>query len=282
MQIYIDGTFFPESDAKISVFDHGLLYGDGIFEGIRFYGGVPFYLEEHLDRLFQSAKALLLNIPLDRTSLQKAVLETIRRNDLKDGYVRLLVTRGKGSLGLNPDSCPTSSLIIIVAKIHFYSQELYEKGLSIITCATRRIAHGALSPRIKSLNYLNNIFAKQEALRAGADDGLMLNEEGLVAECTGANIFIVMKGELLTPSMECGALAGVTRALVIKLAKELEITVKEIPLTCYDIYTAEECFLTGTAVEIVPVITVDQRVIGEGIPGAITQQLMGAFQKLTH
>ncbi|MFZ4116828.1 MAG: branched-chain-amino-acid transaminase [Chthoniobacterales bacterium] len=281
MQIYIDGTFFSEAEAKISVFDHGLLYGDGIFEGIRFYKRIPFYLEEHLTRLFQSAKALLLNIPLDREALKKAVLETIQKNEFQDGYIRLLVTRGKGSLGLNPDSCPHSSLIIIADKVRFYSQELYEKGISIITCATRRIGHGALSPRIKSLNYLNNVFAKQEALRAGVDDGLMLNEEGLVAECTGANIFIVVQGELLTPSLECGALAGITRALVIKLAKELEITIKEIPLTCYDLYTAEECFLTGTAVEIIPVTHLDQRVIGDGISRSITRQLMEKFHKLT-
>jgi branched-chain amino acid aminotransferase len=209
MQIYIDGIFFSESEAKISVFDHGLLYGDGIFEGIRFYKRIPFCLEEHLDRLFQSAKALLLNIFLEREVVKKAVLETIQKNEFQDGYIRLLVTRGKGSLGLNPDSCPRSSLIIIADKVRFYSQELYEKGISMITCATRRIGHGALSPRIKSLNYLNNIFAKQEALRAGVDDGLMLNEEGLVAECTAANVFIVVKGELLTPSLECGALARI-------------------------------------------------------------------------
>ena len=281
MQIYIDGQFFSENEAKISVFDHGLLYGDGIFEGIRFYNGTILCLEEHIERLHQSAKALLLTIPLERTLLKEAILETICRNDLLDGYIRLLVTRGKGSLGLNPESCPKASLIIIAAKASFYPQEFYDKGLSMITCATRRMTHGALSPRIKSLNYLNNVMGKMEASRAGAGEGLMLNEQGLVAECTGDNIFIVSKGELLTPSLDSGALAGITRALILKIAKELNIPTKETHLTCYDIYIADECFLTGTAAEVIPAVQLDQRVIGDGRPGPITKCLMKAFKKST-
>jgi branched-chain amino acid aminotransferase len=282
MQIYIDGAFFSESDAKISVFDHGLLYGDGIFEGIRFYDGKAFCLKEHLERLYQSAKALLLTIPLEFHKLQEAVLETIcRNNEFSDGYVRLVVTRGKGSLGLSPESCPKASVIIIVAKIALYSPEAYKMGLSVVTCATRRNTHGALSPRIKSLNYLNNVMAKMEAARAGAGEGLMLNEQGFVAECTGDNIFIVNGNELTTPSIDSGALEGITRAVVIKLARGIGLVVKEVPLTCYDLYNAEECFLTGTAAEVISVVKLDERIIGNGRPGAITERLRKAFREYT-
>ncbi|MFI0347470.1 MAG: branched-chain-amino-acid transaminase [Chthoniobacterales bacterium] len=280
MKIYIDGKFFSEEEAKISVFDHGLLYGDGIFEGLRFYNGALFCLEEHIDRLYQSAQAILLKIPLTHTQLQQAVIETVHRNDLSDGYVRLIVTRGKGSLGLNPESCPQASIIIIVAKIKLYPQESYEKGLHVITCSTRRVTHGAFSPMVKSLNYLNNVMAKIEAAQAGAGEGLMLNEQGLVAECTGDNIFVVKHGEVFTPPTSSGALAGITRAVVIKMARAFDLIVHEKEMTRYDIYTGDECFLTGTAAEIIPVASLDQRVIGDGNPGKITQQLMSEFQKV--
>lgn len=282
MKIYIDGTFFSEKEATVSVFDHGLLYGDGIFEGLRFYDGKIFCLEAHIKRLYQSAKALQLTIPLQPEQLQEAVCESVRQNDLVDGYIRLLVTRGKGSLGLSPASCPQASVIIIVAKIALYPPEAYQKGLSIITCATRRMTHGALSPQIKSLNYLNNIMAKQEAMRAGAGEGVMLNEQGFVAECTGDNIFIVRENKILTPTLDSGALAGITRAVVIDLARSLEYEVEEAHLTCYDIYTADECFLTGTAAEIISVIKLDEKIIGTGRPGPVTERLMKTFQTLTH
>jgi len=281
MQIYIDGSFYPESEAKISVFDHGLLYGDGVFEGIRFYGGKVFRLEEHMERLYKSAAAIALTVPLDMPALTEALLETIRRNRLTDGYIRLVVTRGKGDLGLSPWNCPKPTIIIVAAKITLYPEESYEKGLKVVTCATRRIAHGALSPMVKSLNYLNNIMAKIEAYHAGAGEGLMLNEQGLVAECTGDNIFLVSGGRITTPPISSGALAGVTRAVAIKLAGELGIEVSEPQTTRYDIYTADECFLTGTAAEIIPAVELDSRPIGNGKPGPVTRLLIERFRELT-
>ena len=280
MQIYIDGGFYSESEAKISVFDHGLLYGDGVFEGIRFYNGKVFRLEEHMDRLYKSAAAIGLSIPLDSSALTEALLETVRRNELTDGYIRLVVTRGKGDLGLSPWNCPKPTIIIIAAKITLYPQESYEKGLKVVTCATRRIAHGALSPMVKSLNYLNNIMAKIEASHAGAGEGLMLNEQGLVAECTGDNIFVVSGGKITTPPISSGALAGVTRAVAIQIAGELGLEVSEPQMTRYDIYTADECFLTGTAAEVIPVVECDGRPIGLGKPGPITKDLLTRFHKL--
>ena len=281
MQIYIDGSFYPESEAKISVFDHGLLYGDGVFEGIRFYGGKVFRLEEHMERLYKSAAAIALTVPLDMPALTEALLETIRRNRLTDGYIRLVVTRGKGDLGLSPWNCPKPTIIIVAAKITLYPEESYEKGLKVVTCATRRIAHGALSPMVKSLNYLNNIMAKIEASHAGAGEGLMINEQGLVAECTGDNIFLVSGGRITTPPISSGALAGVTRAVAIKLAGELGIEVSEPKTTRYDIYTADECFLTGTAAEIIPAVELDSRPIGNGKPGPVTRLLIERFRELT-
>ena len=281
MQIYIDGSFYPESEAKISVFDHGLLYGDGVFEGIRFYNGKVFRLEEHMERLYKSAAAIALTVPLDTPALTEALLETIRRNRLTDGYIRLVVTRGKGDLGLSPWNCPKPTIIIVAAKITLYPEESYEKGLKVVTCATRRIAHGALSPMVKSLNYLNNIMAKIEASHAGAGEGLMLNEQGLVAECTGDNIFLVSGGRITTPPISSGALAGVTRAVAIKLACELGIEVSEPQTTRYDIYTADECFLTGTAAEIIPAVELDSRPIGNGKPGPVTRLLIERFRELT-
>jgi branched-chain amino acid aminotransferase len=281
MQIYIDGNFYPESEAKVSVFDHGLLYGDGVFEGVRFYSGRVFRWEEHMERLYKSAAAIAMTIPLDRAELTEALLETIRRNNLTDGYIRLVITRGKGDLGLSPWNCPNPTVIIIAAKITLYPQESYEKGLKVVTCSTRRIAHGALSPMVKSLNYLNNIMAKIEASHAGAGEGLMLNEQGLVAECTGDNIFLVSGGRITTPPISSGALAGVTRAVAIQLAGELGIEVSEPQMTRYDIYTADECFLTGTAAEIIPAVELDNRPIGNGKPGVITRRLIERFRELT-
>jgi len=281
MQVYIDGNFYPESEAKVSVFDHGLLYGDGVFEGIRFYNGKVFRLEEHIGRLYKSAAAICMVIPLDRKALTDALLETVRRNELRDGYIRLVVTRGKGNLGLSPEHCPKPTVIIIAAKITLYPAESYEKGLKVVTCSTRRIAHGALSPMVKSLNYLNNIMAKIEATHAGAGEGLMLNEQGLVAECTGDNIFLVSEGRLFTPPISSGALAGITRAVAIAIALELGLEVTEPQMTRYDIYTADECFLTGTAAEIIPAVEFDKRPIGDGKPGPVTRRMIERFRELT-
>ena len=281
MKIYIDGQFYDKENAKISVFDHGLLYGDGVFEGIRFYNGRVFRLEEHIDRLFDSARAIALNIGMDKSAVIEATLETIRQNQLHDGYIRLVVTRGVGDLGLNPMLCPKASLFIIASKITLYSADKYENGLDVVTCATRRIPHGALSPMVKSLNYLNNVMAKIEAQNAGAGEGLMLNEQGFVSECTGDNIFIIKNGVITTPPISAGALAGVTRSVVFDLAAEFGIPIHEPMMTRYDIFTADECFLTGTAAEIIPAVKLDTRLIGDGKPGPITRRLITRFRELT-
>jgi branched-chain amino acid aminotransferase len=281
LKIYIDGNFHDQAEAKISVFDHGLLYGDGVFEGIRFYNDRVFRLEEHIDRLWDSARAIALDIPMSKSELVAATLETIRQNDLHDGYIRLLVTRGVGSLGLSPDTCRRPSIIIITATIALYPEELYQKGLTMVTCSTRRTPPAALSPRVKSLNYLSNILGKLEAQNAGAGEGLMLNEQGYVSECTGDNIFIVKKGEISTPHLSSGILAGVTRAVVFELAAKLGIRTLERELIRHDIYTADECFLTGTAAEVIPAVQLDRRLIGNGQPGPITLQLIESFRELT-
>jgi branched-chain amino acid aminotransferase len=281
LKIYIDGNFHDQAEAKISVFDHGLLYGDGVFEGIRFYNDRVFRLDEHIDRLWDSALAIALDIPMSKSELVAATLETIRQNDLHDGYIRLIVTRGVGSLGLSPDSCRRPSIIIISATIALYPEELYQKGLTMVTCSTRRTPPGALSPRVKSLNYLSNILGKLEAQNAGAGEGLMLNEQGYVSECTGDNIFIVKKGAISTPHLNSGILAGVTRAVVFELAEKLGIRAIEKELIRYDIYTADECFLTGTAAEVIPAVQLDRRLIGNGQPGPITLQLIESFRELT-
>jgi len=281
MKIYIDGEFYDKENAKISVFDHGLLYGDGVFEGIRFYNGRVFRLDEHIDRLFDSARAIALNIGMDKSAVIEATLETIRQNNLQDGYIRLVVTRGVGDLGLNPMLCPKASLFIIASKITLYSADKYENGLDVVTCATRRIPHGALSPMVKSLNYLNNVMAKIEAQNAGAGEGLMLNEQGFVSECTGDNIFIIKNGVITTPPISAGALAGVTRSVVFDLAAEFGIPIHEPMMTRYDIFTADECFLTGTAAEIIPAVKLDTRLIGDGKPGPITRRLITRFRELT-
>jgi branched-chain amino acid aminotransferase len=281
LQIYIDGTFYPEPDAKVSVFDHGFLYGDGIFEGIRFYNGRVFKLTEHLERLWDSARALMLTIPMTMQEMEAATLETIRKNGLRDGYIRLLVTRGKGNLGLSPDRCPKASVIIIAASIQLYPEEAYQRGMTVVTCATRRIAPGALSPAVKSLNYLNNIMAKIEANLANADEGLMLNEEGYVAECTGDNVFIVKRGEIFTPPTYAGSLRGITWQVVIDIAGELDYKVNIQQLTRYDLYTADEFFLTGTAAEVIAAVKLDNRIIGDGKAGAVTNRIIARFRELT-
>jgi len=281
LKIHINGKLVDEADAKISVFDHGLLYGDGVFEGIRSYGGRVFRLGEHLDRLWDSAKAIWLEIPYTKDEMAEAVEVTLAANGITDGYIRLVVTRGAGTLGLGPDRCGDPQVIIIADKIALYPEEFYDRGLEIITVATARNHPAALSPRIKSLNYLNNILAKIEGLQAGCIEALMLNHKGEVAECTGDNIFLVRGGRLLTPPTDAGILEGITRDVVIGLARESGIEVRETPLTRHDVYIADECFLTGTAAEVVPVVKVDSRPIGDGRPGSITRQLMGLFHKVT-
>jgi branched-chain amino acid aminotransferase len=280
MKIFIDGQYFDENSAKISVFDHGLLYGDGIFEGIRAYNGRVFKLKEHIDRLFYSAKAILLNMPMSHQEITKAVVDTCRENGLREGYIRLIVTRGVGGLGLNPNKCKRPSVIIIADKIQLYPVEHYEKGLEIITVPTTRNLHNAVNPAIKSLNYLNNILAKIEANNGGCEEAIMLNNEGYVAECTGDNIFIIKGNELLTPPLSAGALYGITRGVVMELARESGLRVSEPNLTRYDVFNADECFLTGTGAEVVPVVKVDGRVIGSGTPGHRTRELVKKYHTL--
>ena len=281
MKIYIDGKYYDERSAKISVFDHGLLYGDGIFEGIRAYNGRVFRLKEHIDRLFCSAKAILLEIPMSHTDIVAAVVETCRRNRIRDGYIRLVVTRGRGTLGLNPNRCEKPSVIIIAGEIQLYPPELYRRGMEIITVPTTRSLHSALNPAIKSLNYLNNILAKIEANNAGCEEAIMLNAEGFVAECTGDNIFIVKEGQLLTPPLSAGALYGITRRVVMDLAAQAGLKVSEPNLTRYDLFNADECFLTGTAAELMAVVKIDGRVIGTGKPGSVTGSLVTQYHALT-
>jgi branched-chain amino acid aminotransferase len=279
MKIYLDGKFVDEADAKVSVFDHGLLYGDGVFEGIRLYGGNVFRLDEHLERLEYSAKAILLNLPLTREQMAFATCETCRQNGLTDAYIRLVVTRGVGDLGLSPWLCPKPSMFIIASKISLYPKEHYDNGLAIVTVPTRRINPAALPPTIKSLNYLNNILGKIEAKQFGALEAIMLNDQGYVAECTADNIFIVHKGEIITPAASQGALKGVTRSTVIDIAKELGAPLREVNMTRYDVWAADECFLTGTGAEVIPVVKLDGREIGAGKPGPMTQRVLASFRK---
>jgi len=281
LKVYINGQLYDKQDAKISVYDHGLLYGDGVFEGIRSYGGRVFRLEQHLERLWESARAIRLEIPLTRQAMSEAIFQTLRANQIEDGYIRLVVTRGAGTLGLDPNRTSDPQVIIITDHIALYPRELYERGLELVTVATLRNHPAALSPRIKSLNYLNNILAKLEGLQAGCSEALMLNFKGEVAECTGDNIFLVRGGALYTPPLDAGILAGITRGVVIELAAEAGISVHEVPLLRHDVYVAEECFLTGTAAEIIPVVKVDQRTIGSGSPGPVTRSLMERFHQLT-
>jgi branched-chain amino acid aminotransferase len=281
MKIFIDGKYYNERDAKISVLDHGLLYGDGVFEGIRAYHGRVFKLKEHIDRLFCSAKAILLEIPMSHAQIVRAVIETCRENKIRNGYIRLIVTRGAGTLGLNPRSCKRPSVIVIAGSIQLYPPAFYQRGMDVVTVPTTRNLHSALNPAIKSLNYLNNILAKIEANNAGVEEAVMLNAEGFVAECTGDNLFIVKNGELFTPPLSAGALYGITRQTVIELAVEAGLKVTEPNLTRYDLFNADECFLTGTGAEIVPVVKIDGRVIGTGKPGTFTRKLVKDYRALT-
>jgi len=280
MKVFLDGQLVDKADAKISVFDHGLLYGDGIFEGIRLYDRNIFRLEEHLERFEFSAKALLMDLPWSREEIREAVCETCRANGLVDGYIRLIATRGVGDLGLSPWNCPRPALIVIADKIALYPEEHYEKGLEIVTVPTRRNNPASLNPAIKSLNYLNNILAKIEAEQFGALEGIMLNDQGLVAECTGDNIFVLQKGVIYTPSAQQGALKGITRDSIFDIGRELDLAIEEHELTRYDIWNAEECFLTGTGAEVIPAVSLDGRKIGTGKPGPVFKRVLQAFRKL--
>jgi branched-chain amino acid aminotransferase len=281
LKIYIAGKLYDKEDAKISVYDHGLLYGDGVFEGMRSYGGKVFRLEQHLDRLWNSAKAIALEIPMSRPAMAKAINDTLATNQITDGYIRLVVTRGAGELGLDPNRTSNPQVIIITDHIKMYPEELYQNGLQIVTASTARNHPAALSPRIKSLNYLNNILAKIEGLQAGCIEALMLNHKGEVAECTGDNIFVVRNNTVLTPPLDAGILEGITRDTVIELGRKAGYEVRETALTRHDVYVADECFLTGSAAEVIPVVKVDHRKIGNGIPGPITKDLIERFRKLT-
>jgi branched-chain amino acid aminotransferase len=279
-RVYINGKLFDKAQAQVSVYDHGLLYGDGVFEGLRIYAAKVFRLREHVERLYDSARGIHLEVPMSREAMIEAVNHTVRANAKQEGYIRLLVTRGAGSLGLDPRKTSDPQVIIIVDDISLYPQELYEKGMEIVTASTIRNHPNALSPRIKSLNYLNNIIAKMEAIRAGCQEALMLNHVGEVAECTGDNVFIVKRGTLQTPPPHAGILEGITRNAVIELARDAGIPFREATLTRYDIYSADECFLTGTAAEVIAVVKCDDRPIGGGKPGPITRQLRERFHQL--
>ncbi|MDK2888422.1 branched chain amino acid aminotransferase apoenzyme [Desulfofundulus australicus DSM 11792] len=279
--IYLNGEFVPEEQAVVSVFDHGLLYGDGVFEGIRAYYNRVFKLREHIVRLYESARSIGLEIPMTMAEMEEVVLETCRRNGLRDAYIRLVVTRGPGDLGLDPRKCSRPTIFCIAASIQLYPEELYEKGLELVTVATRRNLPEACNPRVKSLNYLNNIYAKMEANLVGAPEAVMLNQEGYVAEATGDNIFIVKNGVLITPPPHVGILEGITRNTVMEIARQKGIQVEEKLFTRHDIYTADECFLTGTAAEVIPAVKLDGRVIGDGRPGEITRELIRAYRELT-
>jgi branched-chain amino acid aminotransferase len=278
--IFMNDRLVPEAEAKVSVFDHGLLYGDGVFEGLRSYAGRVFRLDAHLDRLYDSARAICLEIPIAKEPLAKAVNDTLAANKLVDGYVRLVVTRGAGSLGLDPNRTKNPQVIVIADTIALYPREHYEKGLRIVTAATQRTQSAALSPRIKSLNYLNNIMAKLEGLQAGCVEALMLNHKGEVAECTGDNVFVVRGGKLLTPPPDAGILEGITRGAVMELAHAAGIDCREATLVRHDLYTADECFLTGTAAEVIPVVEIDGRRVGAGVPGPVTARLTRDFHAL--
>ncbi len=281
LKIYLNGKLLEKEQARISVFDHGLLYGDGVFEGIRSYDGVVFKLKEHIDRLYESAHTIMLEIPLTKDQMIKAVVDTLKANNLRDAYIRLVVTRGEGDLGLDPRKCKEPTIFIIADKIVLYPDKYYRFGLEIITVPTQRNVAEALNPQIKSLNYLNNILAKIEAATCGVEEAIMFNSQGYVAECTGDNIFIIKKGILITPPTYTGILKGITRGVVMDLAKEAGAAVEENVFTRHDLYNADECFLTGTAAEIIPVVKIDSRVIGGGKPGKITLRLMREFKRVT-
>ena len=286
MKIYIDGNYYSKDEAKISVFDHGLLYGDGIFEGIRIYNGKAFMLKAHIKRLFECAKAIMLQIPHSAEELTDIVKESIQKNDMhKDGstgYIRLIITRGPGDLGLDPAKCEKAGVIIITGQITLYPAEYYSKGIKIITSSVRRNSADSIDPKIKSLNYLNNILAKIEAKNSGCLEAIILNKNGYVAECTGDNIFIIKNGILHTPDISNGALNGITRDSILKIAKKSGIETREGNLTLFDIYNADECFLTGSGAEIMPVTEVDSRIIENGLPGEITLKLLDDYRKMVN
>jgi len=282
MKVYLNGKLVDKKEAKISVFDHGYLYGDGVFEGIRVYNCLVFKLKEHIDRLYESAHTITLNIPFTKKQMIDAVVKTLKENKLKDAYVRLVVSRGEGDLGLDPRKCKGNQTVVIIAdKIVLYPKELYQKGMAIITVPTIRNHPEALNPQLKSLNYLNNILAKIEAVNSGYQEALMLNHLGYVAECTGDNIFMIKNGALYTPPQCMGTLKGITRNSVLDIAKKLKIVAREHIFTRHEIYNADECFLTGTAAEIIPVVKIDERAIGDAKPGKITKEIMKEFHKLT-
>jgi branched-chain amino acid aminotransferase len=278
--IFLDGRLVPESEAKVSVLDHGLLYGDGVFEGMRFYEGRVFRLREHLLRLMDSAKSILLPVGLTVSQLQEVILATIAANGLKQGYVRVVVTRGVGPLGLDPYRCPKASVIVIASTLAPYPEELYRAGLRMITCATRCPIQASLSPRVKSLNHLSNVMARIECSQAGCEEGIMLNEQGYVADCTADNVFVLKNGQVTTPSVASGAMDGVARRTVMECLLKLEIPVREDAMTRHEIYTAEECFIAGTEGEVMPVVELDRRKIGDGRPGAVARQLMRDYAAL--
>jgi len=279
-QIWMNGEFVTPDEASVSVFDHGLLYGDGVFEGIRAYDGRVFKLEEHVDRLFRSAHVINLEPPRDRDATLEAVLETVRKNNLSDAYIRLVVTRGQGDLGLDPEHCTEPTMFIIAAGIELYPEEVYNEGLELITVPTRRNHTESINPRVKSLNYLNNIMAKMEAKQAGYEEAIMLDDEGYVVECTGDNIFIVESNDVIrTPPPHMGVLEGITRATLIDLAENNGMEIREEPLNRYDLYVAEECFVTGTAAEVLPVVNIDGRDVGDGLPGSVSETLIQDFRE---
>ncbi len=279
MKIWLDGQLVEKEQAKVSVFDHGLLYGDGVFEGIRVYDGCIYRLDQHLERLWSSAKYIKLAIPLSREEMQHAVVETVRANGLRDGYIRLVVTRGEGDLGLNPTNCPRPTVFIIADQIRLFPKELYENGIEVISAAVQRQPVSALNPRVKSLNYLNNILARIEANNAGAHEAIILDLRGFVVECTADNIFVVRHGTITTPPVYLGALRGITRDAVIEIAREMDLDIREEPFTLYEVYDADEIFLTGTAAELVPVVKVDGRTVGTGRPGPVFNQLLKEFRQ---
>jgi len=278
--IYLDGKLVPRSEATVSVFDHGFLYGDGVFEGIRVYEGNVFRLPEHVDRLYESARTIGLHIPMERAEMIEAVRGTVAANEKTDAYVRVVVSRGPGDLGIDPTKCRKATVVIIVDSISIYPREVYDYGLELVTSSVRRIPAESLDPRVKSLNYLNNILARLEATNAGCVEAIMLNHQGLVAECTGDNIFIVKHGRLETPALTQGALAGITRQVVIEIAHAVGVPWRETELALHDVYNADECFLTGTAAEIVPVVTVDGRTIADGRPGPLTRLIVAEFRRV--
>lgn len=280
IQVYVNGQFFSKEEAKISVFDHGFLYGDGIFEGIRAYGGRVFRLKEHIDRLYDGARGIMLDIPLTKQEMAEVVLETLRKNELRDAYIRLVVSRGTGDLGLDPRKCPNPTVICITDKIVLYPEQLYNEGMEIITAATRRNRPEGVNPQMKSLNYLNNVMAKIEANLAGVPEAMLLNTEDYVAECTGDNIFIVRDGVLITPPPYVGILVGITRNAIMELAEKIGVKVEEKVFTRFEVFTADECFLSGTAAEAIPVVKVDGRTIANGKPGPVTKKITEAFKEL--